>query len=126
MSPRDNIEEVTLMIRIKGQEEYTVWCENCKKALIFDSPEDLIKANNKMYCIVCPLCKKDIWFHEFDTNTIMDPNFTKNIKYADINQQKVAAESFQKRLKELRDETQKLEEFTANLEADSSPYYDLF
>ena len=112
------------MIRIKGQEEYTVWCENCKKTLIFDSPEDLIKANNNMYCIVCPLCKKDIWFHGFDTNTIMDPNFTKNIKYADINQQKVAEESFRKRLKELRDEVQKLEACEAYAEELGDEYFD--
>lgn len=97
------------MIRIKCQEEYTVWCENCKKTLIFDSPEDLIKAENNMYCIVCPLCKKEIWFNGL-LDTIMNPIFTEKIKNADKNQQKVAGKSFQKRLKEFGDEVQKAEE----------------
>jgi len=93
------------MIRVKGQDEYNVRCENCKRILIFDSPEDLIKADDNMYCIVCPLCKKEIWFNGI-LDTFMNPNFTEKIKNADNNQQKVAAEFFQKKLKGLRDETQ--------------------
>ena len=63
------------MIRVKAQHEYEVRCKNCKKTLIFDSPEDLIKKENPdhpIYCIVCPLCGQKIIVNE-----IIDSDFIK-------------------------------------------------
>ncbi|MBR3003119.1 MAG: hypothetical protein IKF38_06165 [Clostridia bacterium] len=68
------------MIRIKGRDEYEVWCRNCKKTIIFDSPEDLKKDEpSELYCVICPLCEREIWFDGIVGHTL-EPNFAKQVK----------------------------------------------
>lgn len=106
------------MIRIRSQREYEVWCKKCQHVLVFDSPEDLKKENkpnsyfNPMYCLVCPSCGREIWFDGI-TGYSLAPDFCKQVKFTDKKQEEETAGDFQK----------KLEDFNANLQADS---FDLF
>ena len=44
----------------------TVYCRDCKKAIVFTSPEDITKATDEkfMFRIVCPQCHKAIYFND--------------------------------------------------------------
>ena len=99
-----------MMIRIKNQREYEVWCKKCHHVLVFDSPEDLKKENkpnsciSPMFCLICPSCGGEIWFDGV-LGFSLDPDFCEQVKFADKNLQK------------------KFEDFSANLQADN---FDLF
>ena len=103
-----------IVIRIKSQREYEVWCKNCQHVLVFDSPEDLKKENkpdsyvNPMYCLVCPSCGREIWFDGL-TGYTLGRDFCEQVKFTNNNKKEATVGDFQK----------KLEEFDANLQADS-------
>ena len=93
------------MIRVKGQEEYTVLCKRCKKTLAFDSPKDLLKPGHDVYAIICPLCNEVVCFSSLDV--VMDPNFSGKLKEANMIQQKnfnkeILEEYFKKKSQEFK------------------------
>ena len=77
------------MIRIKASQEYEVWCKDCQKTIVYDSPRDLRKKystdfeNNPMFRIICPRCRRKIWFDNTDGIT-MDPSFIEQVEEGEV------------------------------------------
>ena len=47
--------------------EFDVWCNDCKKVITVEGPEDLQKEilpgkEHPMFCLVCPSCGREIRF----------------------------------------------------------------